>query len=259
MPLARRLRGTGLKKQKNMYYITISNGLLEGDHQEKMGSSVWQFMWCIDKVTSIDEDGIGKVLGGKPINLTDIHGCSERTNSRNLNKLEQLGYIKLIHTPYGISIRVNKAKKVFQKREDKNGVPKRSDNIGVPLTKFGVPNKIIQLDNTAKIESEQSSQELPQKEKFSKLCFPVLKAFEEVDPKNKTYSKNKTQLSAANFLVKEYGLDTVLRVIGILPKTNRIQYAPEITNPHELKERWVKLEDFIKKEKAGKVTGNVIW
>jgi len=126
-----------------------------------MGSSVWQFMWCIDKITQIDSKGEGRVLGGKPIKLSEISGASERTNSRNLNKLESLGYLKLIHAPYGISIRVMKAKKVFQKsqnRVDKSGVPlsERSDISGVPLTKFGVPNKIIQYDKTIKGFSKEN-------------------------------------------------------------------------------------------------------
>lgn len=133
-----------------MFYITVSNGLLDGDHQKKIGSAVWQFMWCLDKMTIIDSKGEGKVLGGKPIKLSEVQGASERTVSRNLNKLEQLGYIKIIYAPYGMIIRVMKAKKVFQKRSANNGVPilERSDISGVPLTKFGVPNKIIQIDKT---------------------------------------------------------------------------------------------------------------
>ncbi len=138
-----------------MYYITISNGLLEGDHQKKMGSAVWQFMWCLDKLTSVDEEGIGKVLGGKPIRLSEIPG-SERNTSRNLNKLDKLGYLKLIHTPYGISIRVMKAKKKFGKRVDKSGVPNRSAKYGVPNTKYGVPNKTLQLDTTVDLEPKVS-------------------------------------------------------------------------------------------------------
>lgn len=131
-----------------MFYITISNGLLEDFHQKKMGSAVWQFMWCIDKITSINEEGVGKVLGGKPIKLVEFRGPSERTVSRNLNKLEKAGYLKLIHTPYGISIRVMKAKKKFGGRDAKNGVPNRSAKNGVPSDKNGVPNKTLQLDTT---------------------------------------------------------------------------------------------------------------
>jgi hypothetical protein len=51
-----------------MFYITVSNGLLKDDHRKRIGSAVWEFMWLIDKITRIDEDGKGWVLGGKPIN-----------------------------------------------------------------------------------------------------------------------------------------------------------------------------------------------
>ena len=47
-----------------MFYISVSNGLLQGSHQARMGAAVWQFMWLIDKVTRIDADGWGWVLGG---------------------------------------------------------------------------------------------------------------------------------------------------------------------------------------------------
>lgn len=118
-------------------------------------------MWCIDKITKIDLNGEGRILGGKPIQLKDIHGASERTNSRNLNKLEKLGYIRLIHTPRGISIRVMKAKKHFQSKEsrvDKSGVPVDSGKteVSTQSTKFGVPNKIRQHDKTINTLSNES-------------------------------------------------------------------------------------------------------
>lgn len=177
-----------------MYYITVSNGLLEGEHQKKMGSAVWQFMWCLDKITSINEKGEGKVLGGKPIKLSELSGSSDRTNSRNLNKLARLGYIKLVHTPYGISIKVYKAKKIFQKRSDKSGVPKRSDKSGVPLVKSGVPNKIIQLDNTTKTPEVNSGSN------------KNMKTFNydtgEYEEENKKTSKRKEVIELANLFDK---------------------------------------------------------
>lgn len=97
-----------------MFFITISNGLLEGDHHKRMGSAVWEFMWLIDKVTRVDEDGMGWVLGGKPIQLDDIEISKHRINiSKNLKKLEKEGYITLRHTPRGIVVKVCKAKKRF--------------------------------------------------------------------------------------------------------------------------------------------------
>ena len=101
-----------------MFYIQVSNGLLKGAHRKIMGEAVWEFMWCIDKVTKIDEDGTGWILGGKPIklkDLTDDMGVHATTVSRNLNKLQKSGYLGLVHTPYGIKISVKREKK-FSKR-----------------------------------------------------------------------------------------------------------------------------------------------
>ena len=98
-----------------MFYITISNGLLEGDHQTRMGAAVWQYMWLIDKVTRIDEEGWGWVLGGKPIQLDEIAGnVSRYTVSRNLRKLEKQRYIRIVHTPRGLLITVAKATIISQ-------------------------------------------------------------------------------------------------------------------------------------------------
>lgn len=99
------------------FFIEITNNLLEPKHRKKMGTAVWEFMWCLDKITKIDEEEVGCVLGGKPINLADIKkelGISEVSISKNLNKLKNSGYLTLIHTPYGISIKVQKAKKRFK-------------------------------------------------------------------------------------------------------------------------------------------------
>ena len=106
-----------------MYYITVSNGLLDNKHRKRMGSAVWEFMWILDKMTKIDtEKGTGLVLGGKPIKSKEISedlGVSSRTVRGNLNKLEDNGYIETTRTPYGSRIKVINAKKVFQKRAEK--------------------------------------------------------------------------------------------------------------------------------------------
>jgi len=88
------------------FYIEITNDLLSPTHRKRMGTAVWEFMWCLDKMTKIDGD-VGYVLGGKPINLTDIAedlGISINHISENLTKLENGGYITKKRTPYGIII-----------------------------------------------------------------------------------------------------------------------------------------------------------
>lgn len=141
--------------------IYIKNDLLEAKHIENMGIAVWLYMWLIDKMTSISEEGIGKILGGKPIKfeeLKDELGISRRTYVRWIEILESHKYINVTQAPYGLIISVNKAKKTFNQRSDKNdttdkktGVPEMTHlltNNGASLTKNGASNKTIQLDNT---------------------------------------------------------------------------------------------------------------
>jgi len=98
------------------FFIEVTNNLLDPKHRKRMGTAVWEFMWCLDKITKIDENQIGWVCGGNPINLKDIQkeiGITESKISRNLHKLEKEGYIEIINAPYGIIIKVAKAKKRF--------------------------------------------------------------------------------------------------------------------------------------------------
>ncbi len=102
--------------------------------------------------------------------------------------------------------------------------------------------------NTTVNNSDETSQKT-KKPKYSSLGADVLKAFEEVDKKNKTYYGNKTQRASTDFLIEEYGLKKVLEVIAILPQTNQIPYIPKINSPYELKEKWQKLSDALKSKK----------
>jgi DNA-binding MarR family transcriptional regulator len=127
------------------FYIGIKNDLLEPKHRKKMGSAVWEFMWLIDKTTSIDERGIGKVLGGKPIKLDEIGnetGIARSTISENIKKLEKEGYINIIHAPYGLVITVNKSSKIFgKKKNNQQEINSKSTGFGKGERPFGFPNE----------------------------------------------------------------------------------------------------------------------
>lgn len=89
---------------------------------------------------------------------------------------------------------------------------------------------------------------------FNPLGAEIIKAFESVDPKNKTYYGNKTQRAACDFLLTEYGLDEVLKRVSVLSKTNAIPYFPSINSPNDLKEKWVKLQEAVDRKRAEKIT-----
>jgi len=91
------------------------------------------------------------------------------------------------------------------------------------------------------------------KKSFNPLGAEVLKEFEAVDPKNKTYYANKTQRAACDFLIEEYGFDKVKQAVAILPKINqRKLYIRQITTPFELKENWVKIGNALRQSTESK-------
>lgn len=137
--------------------IEIKNNLLENKHVEQMGNSVWLYMWCIDKMTSISEQGIGKVLGGKPIKYPEVFkelGITQKTYSRWLSNLRTNGYINTKRTPYGIIFSVNKAFKRFGKRTDKN-VLSNSPKKSFLLDKNVLSNKTKTVDKISMTNQEE--------------------------------------------------------------------------------------------------------
>lgn len=204
-----------------------------------MGESVWEFMWCLDKITRIDGE-IGLVLGGKPINLSDLAddlGVHETTVSRNLGKLEENGYISLTHAPYGIVIRVMKAKKRFTK----NAKPP-FDNAKAPFAN-AKPNKTVSVDRTIDTPAEADDGVSPD------LISEMIHAFTEFNPAAQKFYARPPQRDACSRLIKTHGLEKVLKVISVLPKTNRVRYFPTITSPMQLEDKWVQLEAAWDKKK----------
>jgi hypothetical protein len=78
------------------------------------------------------------------------------------------------------------------------------------------------------------------KSSFSKEGSEILKAFEEIDAKNKTYYSNTTQRKACDFLIETYGKEQVLGLIPRLRETNK-KSVYQITNPWEMKEKITKV------------------
>jgi hypothetical protein len=72
------------------YGIEIKNNLLEPKHVKAMGSSLWEYLWILDHITKVDDDGLGHVYGGAPIQLDAINadlGLHATNISKNLTKL----------------------------------------------------------------------------------------------------------------------------------------------------------------------------
>jgi len=102
-----------MTKDKKSWPFPIYSGLLQDGHKKKIGDALWEFLWCIDRTTT-EENGIGWVLGKKPITLDEIAktlGDSRRTTQRHLEVLKEQGYITIKRASKGLIIGVLKSKK----------------------------------------------------------------------------------------------------------------------------------------------------
>lgn len=237
-----------------MFFITVSNGLLEAKHRKKIGSAVWEFMWIIDKITKIDDEGIGWVWGGKPVNLKDIRlGVHPINTSKNLNKLEKAGYIFLTHTPYGIVIKVAKAKKRFsdnakpQKKRFSDNAERFSDN--------AKPNKTISIDNLNREDNTNKENNIYIEKNSDKIFTEkdrkeLISLFKPLNPNFELLFARKSQAEALRRMVEKFGREKVEKSIQAATISAGQDFAPTITTPIELEIKLGKLIQFFKRQKS---------
>jgi hypothetical protein len=106
----------------------------------------------------------------------------------------------------------------------------------------------LTLPNPTKPQVEDIELVVDDTKKESSLIPEVIKLFETVDPKNKTYYGNKSQRAACEFLIEEYSFEETKKRIAILPMSNKTPYFPTITTPCQLRDKWVQLEDAIQRK-----------
>ena len=231
-----------------MFYISISNGLIEGDHHEKMGNAIWLYMWLIDKVTKIDDEGLGWVLGGKPLQIEEIKHIPRRSCQRYISILKKNQYITVTRTMRGVIIKVTKAKKSFGRQT--RHVPKVAHldmpelahgdtKIGASQTKIGASNKTVQYDSTVGHSETSSHTDV----------VDVIDSFKPVNPAYQKWFAIPPQRKAIERMIKIHGKEQILKVVAILPKSNTIPYLPIITTPIQLEDKWATLAAGLIKEK----------
>ncbi len=197
-----------------------------------MGIAVWEFLWCLDKITKIDDKGTGWVLGGKPIKLEDVGlGTSEDTVSRNLHTLQEKEYIKLIRTPYGISIRVNKAKKRF----GKNAESITSDKSAVSLRKSAVSNKTVTVDSN-RIDSDGDA--------VGTEVNQFIGLFKELNPTYGILFRRKDQRESSKRLLKLKSMSDWQKVLQFTASRRNDRFCPRISTPTQLEQKFAALESY---------------
>lgn len=230
-------------------YTKIANELLESLSALQVSGSEWSVLMCIirktygfhkkeDWVTNTQialMTGLHKVrVSEAKTRLVDAKIVTEKRNKLSLNK-DYAKWKKL-------------RKSVMLVTEIRNNCYGKA-----------YPQKI--KETTTKETSEaNASQSLKNgyndMSKFNQLGAEIIKALESIDPKNKNYYGNKTQRAACDFLIEEYGLEEVKNRIAIVEKTNEQLYFPTITTPCQLRDKWVTLENALKRyqKESGKNT-----
>lgn len=87
----------------------------------------------------------------------------------------------------------------------------------------------------------------------------IIEVFDCFRPINPTINYgNKTQRGAAEYLIKQFGLDATIRAAKYAVSIQGKDFAPTITHPYELKEKWSKIGIFIQKQNSPKNKENKI-
>lgn len=82
----------------------------------------------------------------------------------------------------------------------------------------------------------------------------LIKAFEGINAAAKGMYGNTTQRQACGRLINQFSFQRVLGVIqNTLPKTNALEFFPNITTPLQLWEKWASLESSVRKHKGDKI------
>lgn len=80
----------------------------------------------------------------------------------------------------------------------------------------------------------------------------IINEFKKWNPSAKRWYGNKTQRQACEDLIESYGLEQILKVIPLLPKTNKVKYLPTANTALQLFEKYVGLKDGLEKMKNEK-------
>jgi hypothetical protein len=146
------------KEGEKSYPFPLWSGLLTSKHRQAIGTSIWMFLWCIDRVTT-ESDGWGIVLGGAPVKDEIIRKCfdvNKDTVHADRERLIRGKYIAVKRTPYGFQYRVRNSRKfgVWGKkriRENPESLPRESEQTRIPDSEeTPLTKKTMQLDHAVK-------------------------------------------------------------------------------------------------------------
>jgi hypothetical protein len=251
------------------YNIEVKNNLLEPKHIQNMGAAVWLYMWLLDKITSINENGVGKVLGNRAITHDEVYdeiGVDRRTYQRWVKRLRDYGYINTLRTPHGLVITINKATKSFKKRSDKSvtSPAKVKRQIGTSeATKVSHQNdknvasiikKTIAVDSNTNVLL-QNTGDLPAaefKELVSKLYYEAIKSLDLPINNHNTLRNKINEMAQTQDRQKIINYLTFMRDQFTTLEWN---YKPSVTESLHIHGKRAQIRDTFERHVKGKKKG----
>lgn len=211
--------------------IYIKNSLLDPKHVEAMGQAVWLYMWFIDHMTSIDEKGVGKVLGGRPVKYEEIEkelGISQDTYTRWIARLEEYPYIITTRTPYGIVYKVLKADKRFRK----NATSFRKNTESIDSEKL---RNVIKTNHYKSKDKPNTSAQDAQGKEENKKIGEFIDLFKHITPTYARMFQMPPQREAARRLLKLKPIEEwVAFMEAYAAKLKSDPYCPKATTPAQV-------------------------
>lgn len=261
--------GFGLKG----FAITVKNGLLDPKHIKAMQvnsktTAVWCYLWFLDKMTKIVDDGkggqLGVVLGGRPIKLQEIAddlGLDIKTIRKMYHQLKENGYITNSRTPYGNIVSVTKAHKIFGTKTTPD-LPQRGKSETTPDVVGQIQNTVGLSDveysqygrsddhNTVGLIRQYSNntKEL-NTDVLSNSDLEIEKVIDHFEKKFGKMGRAKFQPAAASTLLERHGFNRVCAGINAAMQCRGEPYAPSIANIEDLRDKWIALETYFIKSK----------
>lgn len=189
--------------------------------------------------------------------MARILGTTARVVQNSLTRLENCGYIKREYKDESkrnrLEIKSLIAFKYVSSMDDtkKTNDPQMIDVSPIDDTAYDLwMTRVIKGNKNSDKDSAPTSGARGERSKFNHQGGEVIKAFESFNPSVKKYYNNTTQRKSCDRLIELHGLEKILKVIAILPKTNTIPYIPTITTPLQLEEKWSALESAMLRKKA---------
>jgi phage replication O-like protein O len=77
----------------------------------------------------------------------------------------------------------------------------------------------------------------------------LIDSFKTINPSYRKWFGNKTQRASCERLIETHGMETLQKIINLLPKTNQTEYMPVITTPVQLEDKFAQLATALQKLK----------